>query len=398
MVSKKILGSEIAVAVIISAIVGIAIYNGYLNLEDIFGDNSNKRTITDSLGRKVKVPDADDIKGIVGIQPGSLRLLVYMEAENLVCGVEDIEKTMDYGRPYIYAYPELSDLPSIGGQFGGEPELILGQEPDVIFTTLETVGSANDLQELTGIPVIVLNYGEDFGDLQMDELYESLKIIGEVLDKEDRAEELINYMKDLIDDLNDRTKDISEGDKDWIYVGGIGKQGVHGITSTDCGYEPLEFINGKNSAESLGDGYVNIDVEQLFYWEKKGELDYILVDGGGYVGCMTDLEEDSGIYGEPDAGAELLKCIDKSNPNAIMVLPYNFYNPNIGDIFVDAYYLGKRFFPGQFSDLNYTDDKFYDAIYEEFLGKAVYDDMANCYVPGYEGFHNIKHAEIDVYS
>jgi iron complex transport system substrate-binding protein len=394
MVSKKILGNGIFVTVLISAIVGMAIYNGYLNLEDFFEDNSNKRTITDSLGRKVKVPDADDINRIVGIQPGSLRLLIYMKAENLVCGVEDIEKTMDYGRPYIYAYPELSDLPSIGSQFGGEPELILGQEPDVIFTTLETVGSADDLQELTGIPVIVLNYGEDFGDLQMDELYESLEIIGEVLDKEDRAEELINYMKDLIEDLNDRTKDISEGDKDWIYVGGIGKQGVHGITSTDCGYEPLEFINGKNSAESLGDGYASIDVEELFDWEENGELDYILIDGGGYAGCITDLQDDSGIY-----GARLLKCIAEADPvRAIMVLPYNYYNPNIGNIFIDAYYLGKRFFPEPFNDLNYTDDKFYDAIYEEFLGKAVYDDMANCYVPGYEGFHNITHAEINAYN
>jgi ABC-type Fe3+-hydroxamate transport system substrate-binding protein len=91
MVSKKILGSGIAVSVIISAMVGMAIYNGYLNFEDIFEDSSNKRTITDSLGRKVKIPDADDIKRILGINPGCLRLLIYMEAEDKICGVEEIE-------------------------------------------------------------------------------------------------------------------------------------------------------------------------------------------------------------------------------------------------------------------------------------------------------------------
>ena len=87
--------------------------------------------------------------------------------------VEDrmyIERNMDYGRPYIYAYPELTDLPSIGPQFGGEPELILGQEPDVIFITYETEEGADELQELTGIPVIVLGYGEDYGDLKTDYL------------------------------------------------------------------------------------------------------------------------------------------------------------------------------------------------------------------------------------
>ncbi|MBD3339625.1 MAG: ABC transporter substrate-binding protein [Candidatus Lokiarchaeota archaeon] len=395
MVSKKILGSGIGVGILISTIVGIAIYNEYL---DPFSSTSNDRTVTDFLGRKVDLPDADKIERVVGIQPGSLRLLTYMDAEDLVCGVEEIERTMDYGRPYIYAYPELSDLPSIGPAFGGEAELILAQEPDVIFATLESIQSADELQDLTGIPVIVLNYGEDFGDLQMDDLYKSLEIIGEVLDKENRADYIIDYMKDLIENLDDRTKDIDDDDKEWIYLGGIGKRGVHGITSTDCQYEPLEFINGKNSASDVGEGYYSIDIEQLFQWEEDDELDYILVDGGGYGACMVDLQDESGTYGSSGAGAGLLHCIHDSDPvRAIMVLPYNFYNPNIENIFINAYYLGNRFFPEKFDDLNYTDGKLYDTIYNEFLGEEVYDDMADYYVPNYEGFHNISKSEIADY-
>jgi iron complex transport system substrate-binding protein len=387
MANKKILGSGIIFVALIGTIVGIAIYNNYLNIFKEEGD----RTITDFLGREIKIPNADDIEKIVGLESGCLRLLVYMEAVDLICGVEDIERNMDYGRPYIYAYPELTDLPSIGPQFGGDPELILGQEPDVIFITYETKEGADELQELTGIPVIVLGYGEDYGDLKTDYLYESLEIIGEVLDKEDRADDLIDYIESLFDDLDERTSNIPNNEKEWLYIGGIGHQGAHGITSTDTEYEPLKYINGKNSAETLpiADGHVFIDIEQLFQWENDHKLDYILVDGGGYDLCMQDLQNKT-----MGAGAGDLDCIRANPPRAIMTLPYNFYTVNFATVFVDAYYLGRRFFPANFSDIVYTNNAIYDDIYEEFLGKRVYNDMADYYSGG---FHNITRFEIDNY-
>jgi len=390
MVSKKILGSGIAVAAVISLIVGIAIYNNYINL----GEESGARTITDALGREVKIPEAEDIDKIVGINPGGLRLLVYMEAEDMVCGVEDIEKLSQFqvGRPYLYANPDLKDLPSIGPQFGGDAELILGQEPDVIFMTYGTTEEADTLQEQTGIPVVALGYGESFGDLQLDAFYDSLDLLGEILDKEDRADELQDYVDGLITDLNTRTKDIGSGDKEWIYVGGIGHQGAHGIASTDCQYEPLKYLNGKNTASLIEgcDGHAFIDIEQLFQWEDDNNLDYVIVDGGGYGLCMEDLQNDTA-----GAGAGDLDCIKAVPPQAIMTLPYNYYTTNLGTVLADAYYLGKRFHPSQFSDLDYTNGKVYDDIYKKFVGEGVYSNMVSDF---YGGFHNITHSEIDDYT
>lgn len=396
MVNKKILGSGIIVAALIGTIVGIAFYNNYIKLETLLGETTGKRTITDSLGRKVKIPDSDDIDKIVGVNPGCVRLLVYMEAEDLICGVEEIEKLSQssIGRPYLYANPELADLPSIGPQFGGDAELILGQDPDVIFMTYGTVEEADTLQEQTGIPVVALGYGEYFGDLQLDSFYDSLDLLGEILDKEDRAEELQDYIDGLIDDLDTRTKDIEAGDKEWIYVGGIGHQGTHGIASTDCAYEPLEYINGKNTASLIEgcDGHAFIDTEKLFDWEASNpscQLDYILVDGGGYDLCMQDLQNESA------GGVGLLDCVQDDPPRVIMTLPYNYYTTNLGTVLADAYYLGQRFFPDKFSDLDYTDGKVYDDIYKKMVGKGVYDDMVNDFDGG---FHNITRSEIDNYT
>jgi iron complex transport system substrate-binding protein len=384
MVNKKILGSGIILVALIGTIIGIAIYNNFLN----FGDNLNKRTILDSLGRKVNVPDADNIIKIVGINAGALRLLIYMNSEDLVCGVEDIEKLYN-PTPYSFAYPELAGLPSIGPQFGGDPELILAQEPDVIFSTYLTIEDADELQQLTGIPVVNLEYGDL--DNGRNNFYNSLRIIGEVLGKGDRAENLIDDINNMIEDLNNRTKDIPDIEKEWCYVGGVSYYGLHGIKSTECQYTPLVFINGKNSAENVTYGHAYLDIEQLFQWERVNHvLDYIIVDSGGYDICMLDLQNKT-----IGAGAGDLYCIQAIPPRAVMTLSYNWYATNYDTVFVDAYYLGKRFFPDQFSDLNYTDGNIYDDIYDNFLGVRVYEDVANANVPGHEGFHNITHTEID---
>ena len=52
---------------------------------------------------------------------------------------------------------------------------------------------ADDVQEKTGIPVVVI----PGSDQMMDEnVYETFRIMGEVYQKEDRAEELIAYLEE----------------------------------------------------------------------------------------------------------------------------------------------------------------------------------------------------------
>jgi iron complex transport system substrate-binding protein len=313
-----------------------------------------------------------------------------MDAEDLICGVEDVE--YESGRPYWYACPQLSTLPSIGPQHGGNTELILAQEPDVIFFSANaaTIQEANEYQELTGIPVVALNFG-DLNDYRED-FYNSLRIIGDVLNKSERAEALINDINEMIEDLNNRTENILQEDKYWCYVGGVSARGGHGITSTEIRYSSLEFINGKNSAENVTTApnteHAYLDLEQLFEWQDNGVLDYIIIDGGGYDTCITELKNST----EGAAGA--LECAGGENPCLVMVLPYNWYHHNYATVFANAYYLGKRFFSDQFSDLDYSEGKIYDEIYKKFLGEGVYSEMAAQY---YGGFHNITRTEIDTY-
>ncbi|MEM4914835.1 MAG: iron ABC transporter substrate-binding protein, partial [Thermosphaera sp.] len=71
-------------------------------------------TIVDSLGRTVKVEKYP--KRVVAIGPGTLRLVVYLNATGLLAGVEEVELSWSpLGRDYAMAYGEyLKSLPVIG--------------------------------------------------------------------------------------------------------------------------------------------------------------------------------------------------------------------------------------------------------------------------------------------
>ena len=169
-------------------------------------EKDGKRTIVDSMDR-------------VCLNVTSLRYTCYMQAQDLVVGVEDYEQKQSISRPYNYVnFDKFKDLPVVGNNGEHYIEEIITAEPDVIMMSALGNCDADDVQEKTGIPVVVI----PGSDQMMDEnVYETFRIMGEVYQKEDRAEELIAYLEETKKDLDSRTKDIPEEEKQSVYVGGV---------------------------------------------------------------------------------------------------------------------------------------------------------------------------------
>ena len=81
---------------------------------------------------------------------------------------------------------------------------------------------------------------------------------------------------------------------------------------------------------------------------------------------INDLEEDK--YQDLSA---------VKNGKLYAVLPYNFYTTNYGTLLANAYYIGKELYPEKFEDVDVEQKA--DEIYEQFVGKAVYQDMNNIF-------------------
>ncbi len=86
-----------------------------------------------------------------------------------------------------------------------------------------------------GIPVIGLSnkggLGIDLG-VNIENFFTQLRLVGKVLDKEDRAEVLVQNILQIKSDLNNRTKDIPASERPDVYVGGVSYSGKHGIDWT----------------------------------------------------------------------------------------------------------------------------------------------------------------------
>lgn len=312
------------------------------------------RQIRDLEGREVAVPHK--VEKIIAVNAGAMRFMSYMGAIPNIIGVEDKEHRAR--RPYNLAFPEIKNIPIIGPQHGGDAELMIKANPDVIFWSgyATSKGSAEELQNKIGIPVITIKSGE-LG-VENDKIYETLRVIGKTLKKEKRAEELITYMEGSMKELRSRVEDIEEHKKPSVYVGGLSFNGSRGLASTRINFAPFQLVNAKNVIAELGYGAdytkpITIDLEKLIEWNP----DYIFIDADGWILAEKEIQKNRELY-------QNLKAFKNGN---VHIIPRYINNSTSYDYaLIDAWYIAKILYPEQFRDIDMTQksveilEKFYD--------------------------------------
>ena len=332
-------------------------------------------TLTDGFGRDVTIPE--NAERVVCSGAGCLRYLAYLQAQDYVVGVDSMEKKKNEieGRPYVLANPQLKDYPLIGEAKGkDDPEKIIEINPQVILKTsmigqssAPTAAEADALQEKTGIPVVSLPYGSLNNETQKAEMYSSLRIMGKVVGKQERSEEVIAYIDATMKDLENRTADIPESERKTAYIGGVSLSGAHGIISTEPAYAPFLWVNANNVAAGMGTEHADIAKEALVDWDPE----YIFIDVGtlqlGNEGAIGELKNDTSL-----AGLSAVK-----NGKVYGVIPYNFYSTNYESVLANAYFVGKVLYPDRFEDID--PEAKANEIYTFFIGKPVFSDLNGQY-------------------
>ncbi len=330
-----------------------------------FGDDQRTVTVTDMAGREVTVPFDPD--RIICLGPGTLRLIVYLQSQGKVVGVEDMEKRAPRGRPYWIAHPELAELPRCGpggpAAINKKPDLeaVLSTRPQVIFVIQMDASLADEVERTLEIPVVVLSYGTFAGF--NEEIYDALRIAGKVLDREQRASKIIEYFESSRKDLEKRTSEPGNSGKPLVYVGGIGYRGSQGIGSTEQKFIPFEWTNADNAAKKVKatiGTHVFLDKETLLTLDP----DIIFIDGGGLSLVREDYRKKPEYYKSLSAFA---------NRRVYSLPPFNFYSTNLGTALANAYAIGKILHPERFEDLDPEIKA--DEIYLFLVGKPVYQKM-----------------------
>lgn len=341
------------IIIVIIAIIAIFAFN--------YDNNSNESvngmvTIEDMAGRTVNVPT--NVEKVVGVGC-TAREIVYLDAEDKIVGIEQMESDSKgaWGNelPYIKSNEDLMKLPIIGNAKTDtvDYEKLSSLKPDVVFAG--TPEQANLIQNKTGIPTIVTYVGAVGTEQQIDKYENSLTMMGKVLGKEDKADELIGYMDEIEDDL-ERRVDNAEKDKK-VYVAGQAFYGVHGITSTNPYYPSLTHLNTTNVANGVGGDNatihaIQVDKEQLINWNP----DYIFIEGASYQVIKEDVSKN------PDYNN--ISAI--KNKKVHNLLTYCLYSYNKEEMFSNSYYMGKVLYPEEFKDVDI--DKKTEEIFIKFNG------------------------------
>jgi iron complex transport system substrate-binding protein len=312
------------------------------------------RFITDITGRQVKIPVT--VKSIICINSGSLRLTTYMQAINLVVGIEDNERSPSVSKPFNYVNTQLfSSLPVIGDNGKTYDEEIVKLAPDIVIATTDK-DTADILQRKLNIPVVAISFIDNMFD---EKSYATFRLLGEIYGRQKRADELISYIKAIDADFRNRTASIPEINKPTVYAGGVSFKGSRGLDGTEANYFPFVAIGAINLADRTGQpGAFSIDLEQLLKWDP----DIIFLDFSG----MTLIEKH---YADNPNYYNALTAIKEDR--IYSQIPFRSNAVNIEIALADAYYAGKVIFPEQFKEINPADKA--DEIFEMMLGKKYYD-------------------------
>ncbi len=334
-------------------------------------------TVTDMIGREVTVAPGS-YQRVVCIGAGALRMYSYIGDTALLCGVEDIDNTTladrpkmfdGVARPYVLAYGDVfAALPSCG--VGGpnaqaaEAEKILSCQPDIIISEYEDVEKADALQQQVGVPVITLRAGVD--GVFAEAFPGSLRLLGQLFGREDRAEELISFIESETAELTRRTADVAEADKPGVYICGLGNWGTTNHLMTAQSYATFRVANIRNVVNDLAtDGIQPIEAEK--FAALGGSMDIMLIDAAAVKNIAPLYQEDPTL---------LDTCKAWQTGQVYLEMAYNAYYTNYEIALANTWFAAKCVYPDLFADVDMTAKT--NEITKAFLGQELAAQIFAC--------------------
>ena len=334
-------------------------------------------TVTDMIGREVTVTPGS-YKSVVCIGAGALRMYSYIGDVSLLGGVEDIDNTTledrpkmfdAVARPYVLAFGDVfRTLPSCG--VGGpqaqtaEAEKILSCAPDIVISEYEDVEKEDALQEQLGVPVITLKAGPK--GVFDDAFSGSMALLGQIFDREEKAQTLVDFVKSEAAEISSRTAEIADGDKPSVYVCGLGNWGTTNHLMTAENYVSFQVANVKNVLSGTGiQGIGPIEAEKFV--EIGDSMDIMILDAAAVKNIKPLYQEDPTMFDT---------CKAWQNGEVYLEMAYNAYYTNFEIALINTWFIAKTVYPEQFQDIDLTAKT--NEVTKAFLGQELAAEIFAC--------------------
>ena len=326
------------------------------------------RTVVDTEGREVVF--YKPVERIITREPDTARIVVALgEGDNLVASEQAVKsclcpttfETFEEGCLSCFSSilgGKLPDLPETSTRFDIYYELMASLNPDVIITSGTT--NVQDFENKIGCPVVVAG-GDGWTYSRENGLFGMIEVIGDVLEREDEAEELIGFVEAKIDMISSVTETLDDGEKPLVYFAPRGaKLGFYDpkegrdFTRTFTSYDPLDIAGGKNVAEGAEGYEINVAVEQIIAWNP----DYI------FIACSApeDREVIEWINSSPDL--QSIAAVEDGNV-LNCIYPHCRGRPADRNL-INMIYMAKVLHPEKFQHIDLEEEG--NEIFKAFLG------------------------------
>jgi iron complex transport system substrate-binding protein len=306
------------------------------------------RTVVDSLGRSVPVPDRAE--RILSLQPELSRIIIALGAGERLVGVDYFLRRFDHAARIVF--PRLLELPLVT-RLGEDVnvELIMELKPDVIFVSPSESWLADALQAKIPTPVAAFS---SLGSL--DALLEEVGFIGELIGRPERAGELVRFARAELEEIRGRWTGTPPGRRPRAYLSFYSS-----LLRTVATYGPLEAAGGANVAGALpavapGTRQATVNLERILAWDP----DIILIQGS-FPPAERAVTVES-VLG--DARLRSLRAV-RDRKVAYTFGFWYWWDP--AQVLLETRYLGRLFHPALFRDFDFEAEG--NRIYRFVYGK-----------------------------
>lgn len=317
-----------------------------------------------------EVIEVTDLKGRTVTLPKEINKVVVtfnMEEYFAVAGDQAMDKLVGWSHKYwegrrqdaydafTAVYPELAELPDVGYNGDISAEAIIALQPDVVLAS--STGANYDALEPAfenlhnaGIECVFF----DFHAQTLEKHSESIRLLGKILNQEDRAEEIAAFYSDQMAAVSDRLTDLSDQDRPRVYMEfSMGPDQFGNTWSEQMWGALIRTCGGTNIAAGMEGASVEIAPEQiisanpeiiLFTCSPRDDVDSNVVLGYG-----ADKEKalaNLSAY-EARSGWAELDAVKNHRLGAL----YHDLSRHIFD-FAGAQFLAKEIHPELFADLD----------------------------------------------
>jgi iron complex transport system substrate-binding protein len=219
------------------------------------------RTVTDSAGRQVEVPD--HIERVVAAGPPASTLLYVLAPEKMVGWVRaPREEEKAFLLPSVRSLPEIGRLTGRGNTLNLEQ--LLAAKPDLVIdfgSITETYRSLADrVQGQTGIPYLLI-------DGRFDNTAAALRLLADVLGVKERGEALARAAEATFARVDQTLSEIPPNKLPHVYLA-RGPSGLETGVRGSINAEIIERVGGVNVAVGAEGARIlaNVSPEQIIAW------------------------------------------------------------------------------------------------------------------------------------